>query len=202
MHFKNLFISLVLFFFAEFFAQQNSHPCLNTEKMQSTLYQIAQYFEQEDDMTIYHDEDLKKRIMFMQKFSKLSHAEQKKKIEKWFSCELRQNKILGFFTTLIDILENKKFDEKSLDALDRLINQMKQSGQKENFLCLACEKLLLDEKELNELHIKMFFHQLKKEESQKFLERANALNDHEKKACNEFDDFEDFLKSYTNRPRN
>lgn len=185
------FLLVILFFPMILFAQEQDHPCLNKEKMQKAMHEYAQLFK----------EDYK-----LQKFLKLSEEEQKQKMGKWLTSESYQSKVLNFWSFVIDVVENKKFDEENLETMDNLLRQAEREWSPKNrTLCGVCGNLVSDQLKKNgtmehkkEFEIGMFFYQLRKEEAQKFAERQRELQELKEKALNDYDSLASFFENKDN----
>jgi hypothetical protein len=184
MKFKSFSLAIFLIF-AQTLCEQD-HPCLNVERMREKICEYAQLIGPGHE--------------FFEKFLQLSEKKQKNKIGKWLSSESYQNEMLPFWNFIIDIVENRKFDEENLEAMDRLVQQVaKKWDYQSKMLCEICGGLVSNQFERNgmkhykkEFDIKMFFHHLRKEETQGFQDRQKELQELEEKA-QKFDSLFEFL---------
>lgn len=208
MHFKDLLVTMLLFFsITPLFAQDQEQdcPCLNVERMRKKLTEVAKRFIQEEgDKVDLSEKKSKKRLIFMQKFLTLSKEEQKKKIEKLLAPEPRR-RVLGYCNYLTEAFKNKRFDEETIDCLDKLRQEGYQENLKVEILVFSCSELIREEISneemrgyIKELEIKQFFSQRRKEEMQKFEERKKELLELREKALNEYDCLADFFDNQEN----
>ena len=146
MNFKTLLLTPLLF--ATLLCaqdQENNHPCLDKEKMQKALSELTK-----NDSSLLITgaiklgllgKSLQQRVLFKEKFSKLSENEQQVKVEKWLKNESRKSRMVERCSKISELAKNKTLDDESLEKFASLGEEIIHSSLKEQSLCEACGRI-------------------------------------------------------------